>query len=75
MEPQDLTELDQLFNSEGWKILKQEIEQVRLNADKTLHTISCPNREIYVGKCLGIEEILALEDILKDKIDKDKTNE
>ena len=69
---QDLTDLENLFNSDGWKVLKKNIEQVFKNADNALHTISCSNRDIFVGKCLGVDEILGLEDILKEKINTEK---
>jgi hypothetical protein len=47
--------------STEWDDLKQELEQIYKNADDALKNISCEHREIYIGKCLAVQEILDLE--------------
>ncbi len=48
-------------NPSEWEDLKQEIFVCLNNANNTLRSVSCENRDFYAGKCVGIEEILKLE--------------
>lgn len=47
-----------------WKDLKQEIQMCYDNADAALHAFNCLNRDIYVGKCLAIKEILNIDEVI-----------
>jgi len=39
------------------------------NADELVHTQNNAHREIYVGKCLAIKEILAIEDKINQEME------
>ena len=51
-------------DSPDWKDLKLELEQIYNNADFVVHNTTSPNekREIYIGKCAAIKEVMGLED-------------
>ena len=71
---QKLLALEELFNSEGWEVLKENIQVVYDNADNVLHSITCPNREIYVGKCEAVKEILSIEAKAREEIEVSKVH-
>lgn len=57
-----LLRLETFFKvSQEWQDLKGEIQQMYRNADTCVHGYSDTQREIHVGKCLGIQEVLDLE--------------
>ena len=58
-----------MFQSQAWKDLLQEIQVVYKNADELVHTQNNAHREIYVGKCLAIKEILAIEDKINQEME------
>ena len=58
-----LIRLQDFFKSQEWEDLKVEVQQILNNARNTMESIGCTNREIYVGKIVGIKEVLQLEDI------------
>ena len=53
--------LEDLFNHPGWEWFKQDLQRIYDNADSSLHSIGCTNREFYVGKCSTIKDILEEE--------------
>ena len=44
-----------------WGNLKAEILICLSNAEANLKAVGCTNRDFYAGKCLGLQEVLALE--------------
>ena len=48
-----------------WLDLKEEIKICLRNAEFSLKSASCTNRDFHAGKCQGIEEVLRLEDEYK----------
>lgn len=49
------------FESQEWEDLRREVSQALKNADDKIHLPYCEKRDIWVGKYLGIKEILDLE--------------
>ena len=48
-----------LTKSQEYKDLVEEIfSRIERNADMKLKTVNCDNRDIYVGKCIAMKEIL-----------------
>lgn len=53
--------LEELFSLKGWEYFKEELRRIYENADSSLHSVGCTNREFYVGKCQAIKDILEVE--------------
>jgi hypothetical protein len=43
--------------------------QAYSNADSSLKSAGCGNRDFYAGKCQGIQEVLDLENDIANEID------
>ena len=67
-EQEHLNRLQVLFDQKEWEDFKQEVNQVYRNSDNSLHSVGCPNRDIFVGKCEAIKEILAIEEKVEKEI-------
>ena len=63
-----LAHLQILFSQQEWKDWVTEMEITYKNADDVLHTLTCENRDIYIGKCLAIKELMTIEDKVKKEI-------
>ncbi len=59
-----LLKLQSLFQSEGWEDLKKELQQCKRNYDDKLHSVNCEKRDIYVGACMAIDDVLKIEKIV-----------
>ena len=57
LEQQRLTELEELFNLQGWRWVEDILNRVYDNADMIVHGVSQSNREFYAGKCFAIKEV------------------
>lgn len=67
--------LNELFNSEEWMALKEEIKVCLLNAERELKQCGQPFREFKAGECTGYETVLKLENKYKNiEIKKDVTS-
>ena len=63
-----LGRLQVLFQSREWQDYLQELEIIYRNSDSVVHSVNTPNRELFVGKCLAIEEIRQIEDKVEKEL-------
>lgn len=59
--------LNELFHSEEWQALKEEITVCLRNAERQLKREGMAFREFKAGECTAYENILALEEKYKDQ--------
>ncbi len=62
----DVDLLSELFHSEEWKALKQEILVCLRNAERDLKRPGLAFREFRAGECTAYETILGLEEKYKN---------